>query len=107
MKSLMRPRGPGASLRVLSSSSTVLRRRRLRGRTGLASDDRDAGARADEDRCGEGLAERLASVMMTANSATALKGRESGGGFASVRGFDQRCCRYRRRRHPTLGGATK
>lgn len=56
----------------------------------MGPDGRDPGARADEDRCDEDLAERLWSVMMAASSATAKRGRESGGGLASVRGFDQR-----------------
>jgi hypothetical protein len=88
-----------------SSLSRVLMRRRLRGRTELLleweSEERDAGAKADEPRCDKDVVERLGSVMMAAGSATTteMKARESGCGFASERGFDPRwrergCCRH-------------
>lgn len=69
------------------SSSTVLVRRRFRGRIEAESDVL-AGARADDDRCGEGRTERLGSVMIVANSATidALELCYAGAAFASVRG---------------------
>lgn len=69
------------------SSSRALARRRFRGRIEVESDVL-AGARADEDRCGEGRAERLGSVMIVANSATidALGLCCAGAAFASVRG---------------------
>jgi hypothetical protein len=71
---------------VSSSPSAVLIRRRFRGRTEAESEDREAGARADEDLCGEGLAERLGSVMIATNSATTEARGSCTRGFASVRG---------------------
>lgn len=63
-------------------------RRRLRGRTELESEAWEAGAKADEVLCDEGLTERLESAMTAAESATKLD-CELYDGFASVRGFDQ------------------
>lgn len=69
-----------------SSPSAVLIRRRFRGRTEAESEDCEAGARADEDLCGEGLAERLGSVMVATSSATTEARGLCTRGFASVRG---------------------